>query len=143
MARRFLPLCGEGKEFRLRLTVGAQRELKRQFQEETLETIFLSASDGERMCALLTAALNWPESGNSITDGEGLYDLLVDWGWHGQEQFGGLAFDLAAVSGLITDSQASQLKQALKAAVAEAFSQMGSREEQKEEAGQTAPFPQD
>lgn len=142
MARKYLPIRGDGKEFRLRLTVRGQRELKRQFQEETLQTIFMAASDSERMCALLQEALNWPESGNTITDGEVFYDLLVDWGWHGQERFGELSFDLAAASGLMTEHQACQLKESLRAAVAQAFSQMGQSTEaeaEKEETGD--PFP--
>lgn len=143
MARKYLPIRGDGREYRLRLTVGGQRELKRQFQEETLQTIFLAASDSERMCALLQEALNWPESGNTITDGEVFYDLLVDWGWHGQEKFGGLAFELAAASGLITDEQARQLKESLRVAVAQAFSQMGqSGAEETEGEKSDAPFPQ-
>ena len=142
MARKYLPIRGDGREFRLRLTVRGQRELKREFQEETLQTIFMAASDSERMCALLQEALNWPESGNTITDGEVFYDLLVDWGWHGQERFGELAFDLAAASGLITEHQACQLKESLHAAVAQAFSQMGQNVEEETEGEKSKdPFP--
>ena len=68
-----------------------------------------------------------------MTDGEVFYDLLVDWGYRGQEQFGGLAFDLAACSGLITEGQAKQLKDTLHAAVAEAFTRLDGPEEEEQE----------
>ncbi len=141
MARKYLPIRGDGREYRLRLTLRGQRELRRQFQEETLQSIFLAATDSERMCALLQEALNWPESGNEVTDGEVFYDLLVDWGWHGQERFGALAFDLAAASGLITDCQASQLKENLREAVTQAFAQMNAQENEEPHQEGESPFP--
>ena len=133
MARKYLPLRGDGAEYRLRLTLGGQRNLRSRFGEDTLQTVFLAAGDRERMCALLTEALSWPESGNTVTDGEVFYDLLVDWGYRGQERFGGLAFDLAACSGLITEGQAKQLKDTLHAAVAEAFTRLDGPEEEEQE----------
>jgi len=93
------------------------------------------------MCALLREALNWPGSGNEITDGEEFYDLLVDWGWHGQERFGWLAFDLAAASGLIADQQAEILKRRLHEAVQEAFSGRMADRQQEEKGEAEPPFP--
>lgn len=144
MARKYHLLRLEGQEYRLRLTLRGQRQLKERFQEETLETVLLAAADAERMCALLGEALNWPESGNAITDGEVFYDLLVDAGYRGQERFGALAFDLAAASGLITEEQARQLKESLRTALNEAFTRLGnpSRESEAGEAAKDAgPFP--
>lgn len=146
MARKFLSLRGDGREYRLRLTLRGQRNLRDRFQEDTLQTVFLAASDGERMCALLQEALDWPESGNPVTDGEAFYDLLVDWGYHGQERFGALAFDLAAASGLITEAQAAQLKDTLHQAMEQAFAQLargaaGETGQQPEER-KADPFPQ-
>ena len=140
MARKYLPLRGDGAEYRLRLTIGGQRNLRARFGEETLQTVFLAAADPERMCALLTEALSWPESGNTVTDGEVFYDLLVDWGYRGQERFGGLAFDLAAASGLITESQATQLKDTLHTAMEDAFTQLGEQSEEHVQERLDAPF---
>lgn len=142
MARKYYLIRIEGREYRLRLTLRGQRQLHDRFGEETLETVFLAATDGERMCALLTEALNWPESGNSITDGEEFYDLLVDGGYRGQERFGGLAFDLAAASGLITEEQARQLKESLHTALEQAFARLGGDADAAgvEQEGGTAPF---
>jgi hypothetical protein len=103
-----------------------------------LQLILESAGDADKMAALLEAALNWPGSENSIRSGEELYDRLVDEGWSGQEQFGGLAFDIAAVSGLISAEQARQLKEGVAQAVENAFQLLD------EEAGDEGdPFPED
>lgn len=133
MAKRFYALNLDGQKLCLRLTVAGQRTLRERFQEETLQTVLGAAGDSERMAALLDAALNWPGSGNQVTDGEVLYDLLVDQGWNGQVQFGGLAFDIAAQSGLISAEQAEQLKASIAQAVEDAFRLLdGGTEEQTE-----------
>jgi hypothetical protein len=90
------------------------------------------------MAAVLEAALNWSGSENPIRDGEELYDALVDEGWSGQEQFGALAFDIAAASGLISAQQARQLKESLREAVEQAFQTL--EEEQDED---ESPFGED
>ncbi|MCC8099231.1 MAG: hypothetical protein LIO78_04080 [Clostridiales bacterium] len=113
-----------GQDYRLRLTLGGQKRLKERFAEETLQTVLSAAGDGECMAALLGEALSWEGSGNPITDGEAFYDLLVDCGYAGQEAFGGLAFDIAACSGLISEGQARMLKKTLAEAVDQAFQQV-------------------
>ena len=128
----------DGEQVRLRLTVAGQRSLREQFGEDSLQLILESAGDADKMASLLEAALNWPGNENSIRSGEELYDRLVDEGWSGQEQFGGLAFDIAAVSGLISAQQARQLKEGVSQAVENAFQLLD------EEAGDEAdPFPED
>lgn len=109
---------------RLRLTLGGQKRLKARRGEDTLLTILVAPSDAEAMAALLDEALNWEGSGNTITSGEALYDLLVDGGYTGQERFGALAFDLAACSGLLSDEQASRLKEALRQAVSSVYARL-------------------
>jgi hypothetical protein len=128
----------DGEQVRLRLTVAGQRSLRERFGEDSLQIILESAADAEKMAALLEAALNWSGSENTIRSGEELYDRLVDEGWSGQAQFGGLAFDIAAASGLVSPEQARQLKQAVAQAVEEAFQML-------EEDGEDGddPFPED
>lgn len=121
MARKHFPVTLDGNTYRLRLTIGGQRSLKARFGEDTMETIFQAGTDSERMCALLTEALGWPDSGNTITDGEQFYDLLVDGGYAGQERFFALAMDIASASGLMTPRQADDAKRALGKAVQETF----------------------
>lgn len=144
MARTYYLLRLEGQEYRLRLTLRGQRQLKDRFGEETLETVLLAAGDAERMCALLGEALSWPESGNPVTDGETFYDLLVDGGYRGQERFGALAFDIAVASGLMTEEQARQLKESLRTALRQVYTRLeqGELTGGQDEADQEAPpFP--
>lgn len=109
---------------RLRLTLGGQKRLKNRREEDTLQTVLAAAGDGEAMADLLQEALSWEGSGNTLTSGEELYDLLVDSGYAGQEAFGGLAFDLAACSGLMSEGQARLLKKTLHEAVTSAYAQL-------------------
>ncbi len=111
----------DGLQLRLRLTVAGQRALRERFEEDILQLILEAALDAERMAALLDAALNWSGSDNEIRSGEELFDRLVDEGWSGQEAFGGLAFDIAAASGLLTAEQVRQLKESMAQAVEGAF----------------------
>lgn len=130
MAKRSYGLMVDGQRVQLRLTVAGQRALRERYQEEPLQTILAAAGDGEKMAALLEAALNWEGNRNGIHNGEELYDLLVDEGWSGQVRFGGLAFDIAAQSGLISQEQAEQLKASIAQAVEEAFQMLDGEEEQ-------------
>lgn len=136
--KRAYTLHLDGVQLRLRLTVGAQRSLREQFDEDTLQIVLESAADAVKMSALLEAALNWPGNENAIRSGEELWERLVDEGWSGQEQFGGLAFDIAAASGLLSQDQARQLRQAVAQAVESAFELL---EEDSGEEGD--PFPRD
>ncbi len=124
MMRKCVPLRVDGGEYRLRLTLRGQRRLRERFDEETLQTVLLAAADGERMSALLGAALDWEGANAPTADGEALYDLLVDAGYCGQERFGALALDIAAASGLLSEQQARRLKDALRETVEQAFSGM-------------------
>ncbi|HIS52365.1 MAG TPA: hypothetical protein IAC15_06460 [Candidatus Onthomonas avicola] len=148
MMRKCVPLRLDGGEYRLRLTLRGQRRLRERFGEETLQTVLLAAADGERMSALLGEALEWEGANNPTTDGEALYDLLVDAGYHGQERFGALAFDIAAASGLLSERQVGQLKDALRETVEQAFGEMlrGAREDgsahpEMQEERSDGPFP--
>ncbi len=132
MAKRTYTVTAGGERFELRLTLGGQRALRRQFEEETLQTVLGAAADSERMAAVLQQALCWEGNRNSIRDGEVFYDFLVDCGWSGQEDFGALAFDLAAESGLISREQAKKLKQAVLETVQQAFEELSGNEEEDE-----------
>ncbi|MCD8190551.1 MAG: hypothetical protein LUD78_10090 [Clostridiales bacterium] len=140
--KRTYTLRLDGQKLRLRLTVAGQRTLREKFGEEPLQIILSAATDGERMAALLEEALNWRGNDNGITDGEALYDLLVDEGWSGQARFGALAFDIAAQSGLVSQQQAEQLKRSVAQAVEQAFQLLEDGEEAPEEKEtEERPFP--
>ena len=137
--KRAYTLHLDGMQLRLRLTVAGQRGLRERFGEDCLQIILEAAADAEKMAALLEAALNWSGAENAVRSGEELYDRLVDEGWSGQEQFGGLAFDIAAASGLISAEQARQLRAAVAQAVEDAFRVL---EEGEEDAEEEDPFPE-
>lgn len=124
MSKRHFKLMLDGERYCLRLTAAGQRELKERFHEEVLQTVFEAASDSEKMSALLEAALNWKGNENPIRDGGELYDRLVDEGWSGQVRFGGLAFDIAAASGLLDEKHAEKLKKSVEEAVNGVFDQL-------------------
>lgn len=124
----------DGEQVWLRLTVSGQRSLRERFGQDALQTVVEAVADGEKMAALLDAALNWGGNENTIRDGEVLYDRLVDEGWSGQERFGALAFDIAAHSGLISLQQAQKLKQSMAEAVENAFRVLDEEEDEEEEA---------
>ena len=128
------------ERFRLRLTVRGQKTLARRFGEARMQTVLTAAGDSERMTALLEESLSWEGSGNSVTDGEAFYDLLVDRGCQGQARFSALAFDIAAASGLITAEQAERLKRTVAQAVEEVFERLDRPDERPETGGDSAPF---
>ncbi len=138
--RKHYSLRVEGEEYKLRLTIRGQRELAEQFQEDAIQTLLAAVTDSRRLCALLTQSLNWEGSGNTITDGEELYDRLVDAGWQGQGRFADLAFEIALASGLLDKKQTGQLRKSVRRAFDRAFD--GLEPDLKEEPEQqTAPFP--
>lgn len=112
MARKNFSVRLDGKEYKLRLTAGGQKALRQRFNEVPLEIAMTAANDEERLTALLTEALNWPDSGNTITDGEEFYDLLVDNGYAGQGRFNALVMDIVAASGMIKPDVAAKNKTA-------------------------------
>lgn len=135
--KKCLTIKLDNETYRLRLTLGGQKRLKQRFGEEITQTVLSALGDGETMAALLGEALNWEDSGNKITDGEEFYDLLVDNGYAGQEGFGGLALDLAAVSGLFSEKQAKTLKKSLTKSVEAAFAKLDGQNEPAQEAQET------
>lgn len=139
MAKRYFTLHMEDMALQLRLTVTGQRTLKERFDEDSLQTVAEAATDGQRMAALLEAALNWRGNTNAIRSGEELYDRLVDEGWGGPARFGGLAFDIAEASGLLETAQAERLKSSMAETVEEAFRTLGEPTEGQREERPTTP----
>lgn len=140
MSRKYHALRMGAEQYRLRLTISGQNRLRECFQEDTIQTVLGAAMDSRRMVALLEEALNWAGSDNPITDGEQFYDLLVDQGYCGQIQFSGLAFDIAACSGLVTVEQAEALKESVARAVRTAYEDIKEGKEPPEETDEAAPF---
>ena len=124
MTKRYYPLVLGEEEYRLRLTMAGQRALKERYGEDILPFLFSAATDGEKFCALLGQCLSWPGNDNPTTDGESLYDRMVDEGWQGQEAFAELIFQLAVTSGLLRQEQAQQLNAAVQKAFLTVFEEL-------------------
>lgn len=66
---------------KLRLPLGAQYELKKKYKEEDTKSLILSAaSEDEKFVDVITSSLNWKGNDNTVTDGEELFERLVDSG---------------------------------------------------------------
>ena len=138
MSRKYHTLRLGDDQYRLRLTIRGQNNLRERFQEDTIQTVLGAATDSRRM----VAALNWEGHENAVTDGERFYDLLVDQGYCGQIQFSGLAFDIAACSGLVTAEQAKTLKESVAKAVTDAYADIREGKEAEEVPEEERPFQQ-
>lgn len=105
----------------LRLTVAAQLRLKNRFKEDALDVILSASSDPERLLAVLDEALHFNDDPNGDLTGETLYDALVDSGVSGVDAFSSILFQLANVSGLLSDTQAEKLSAGVEKMVNAAF----------------------
>lgn len=107
-----------GKTVHLRLTVAAQLRLKNKFNEDALDVILSASSDPERLLAVLDEALHFNDDPNGDLTGEALYDALVD---SGVDAFSSILFQLANVSGLLSDTQTEKLSAGIEKMVNAAF----------------------
>lgn len=95
---------------KLRLTLRGQKALREKYPNDSvLSTIMDAVDDPEAMDLVLTQALNFDGNGNKIKSGEALYDLLVDNGYEGQENFLNLMMDIAKNAGLVTQDDRDKL----------------------------------
>lgn len=110
MARQCIKLELGDVTVKLRLTLKGQKALREKYPEDSvLTTIMEAVDDPEAMDLVLTQALSFDGSGNKIRSGEELYDLLVDNGYEGQEDFMGLMMDIAKNAGLVTQDDRDKL----------------------------------
>lgn len=101
----------DGKETKLsfRLTLKGQMALKEKYEESAVTTIMSSVDDAEKYATVLTEALNYKGNENTITDGEELYDILVDNGYAGTEDFMRLGVEIGVASGLLSKAQGEKI----------------------------------
>ena len=67
MSRKYHTLRLGDDQYRLRLTIRGQNNLRERFQEDTIQTVLGAATDSRRMVALLEEALNWEGNENPVT----------------------------------------------------------------------------
>lgn len=103
-----------GKDtYKLRLTAGAQRELQEEKGRAFMEIILECMTDPLAAIDILDKALNYKGNDNDITDGEELYDLMVDNGFEGAERFFAVVAATAQASGILTEDQKGKLEVAM------------------------------
>lgn len=112
------------QELNLRLSIASQLKLKKETGEEGVELIFKAIDDLGLQIKLFTEALNFKGHQNVITDGAVLYEVLVDNGYSGKEQFARLLFDIASSSGIIKPDQAEKLGETIDNMYARMFSSL-------------------
>lgn len=91
---------------KFRITLGGQKTLKEKYDQEILGILFMAVENAEMAADIFTEALNYRGNDNTITDGEEMYDLLVDNGVCGVGGFAEILFGIAAESGLVSKTEA-------------------------------------
>lgn len=110
MAKKSYELRLGNETFKLRLTLEGQKNLMRKNPDTPIMAIIMSAvDDPEDMDNLLTEALSWPDSGNSIQSGAELYDLMVDAGYRGSKAFMNVVLNIAHNAGLLTEDEQNKV----------------------------------
>ena len=106
---------------KLRLTLGGQKALKKKYDEPAMTTLLNAVQDAEIMVDVFNEALNYKNAENTITDGEELYDLLVDNDYKGIEAFTEIMMGIGEASGLFSKKQAESVIAASKGLVERAI----------------------
>lgn len=109
------------KKYNFRLTVGAQKSLERKFGESASQLLLGSAADVEKMTYILGASASYTGNENPTTNGDEIYDLLVDDGVAGEDGFFDIAIKIAVASGIINEKYADKTVEAVKKMLEEAY----------------------
>lgn len=105
----------------LRLDVSHIRKLCSDHGDDINSILLNGAGDPGVLAEVLTAALSYRKSDNEITDGDEVYDLLVDKGYAGQLAWLRLVLEIGKVSGTLSASQADTIIREAQSAEKQAF----------------------
>lgn len=103
-----------GKNYQLRITAGAQKELLKEKEKSFFEILFDCMTDSLNCIDVFDKALNFKGNENEIRTGEELYDEMVDAGYEGAERFYNVVLMTAQTSGIINEDQKKKLEKAMK-----------------------------
>lgn len=103
-----------GKNYQLRITAGAQKELLKEKEKSFFEILFDCMTDSLNCIDVFDKALNFKGNENEIRTGEELYDEMVDAGYEGAERFYNVVLMTAKTSGIINEDQKKKLEKAMK-----------------------------
>lgn len=104
----------DGKQYSFRLTALAQKEMERKFKEPAMQIMFQAVDNIEKMTYLLGVAANYKGNDNPSTDGDDIYNLLVDDGVCGQDGFFEVACNIAIASGIMSEDFAGKTVEAIR-----------------------------
>lgn len=107
--KKELEYKGEKVEFQLRFPVMAQLEFKKKYNEEGMSAVMSTADDLEKQLFFLEKSLSFKDNQNPVTDGKEFYEILVNNGYGGNEDFASLIFEIASVSGILKEEQSKKL----------------------------------
>lgn len=103
-----------GRNYTFRLSVLAQKEMEKKFKESAMQTVFGTMdNDLDKITYLLGAAAAHRGNENPVTDGEEIYDLLVDDGVSWPDGFFSVALEIAVASGILSEKAAESIRTAV------------------------------
>lgn len=108
------------QKFSLRFSVASQLKFKKKYKNEGVQAVLACFDDLEMMLDFFTEALSFKDNNNPVTDGAEFYDILVNNGYCGQEDFTTLVLKIAACSGIVKEEQGNKVSEA----IAETYSAM-------------------
>lgn len=103
----------EVKKFSLRFSVASQLKFKKKYKNEGVQAVLACFDDLEMMLDFFTEALSFKDNKNPVTDGAEFYDILVNNGYCGQEDFTELVLKIAACSGIVKEEQGNKVAEAI------------------------------
>lgn len=107
----------------LRLSIGAQIQLKKKWKETTTSTLFNAVDDVERFVDVIDYALKWKGNTNEIKSGEELLDLMAANDMLGMVAKQTLITSIGRASGLFSDKEKENIDNKAKKAIDELFAE--------------------
>lgn len=101
------------QKFALRFPVASQLKFKKKYKLEGVQAVLNCFDDLEMMLDFFTEALSFKDNNNPVTDGAEFYDILVNNGYCGQEDFTKLVLEIAACSGIVKKEQGEKVAEAI------------------------------
>ncbi|MBQ8503352.1 MAG: hypothetical protein IJ491_03640 [Clostridia bacterium] len=101
------------QKFALRFSVASQLKFKKKYKLEGVQAVLNCFDDLEMMLDFFTEALSFKDNNNPVTDGAEFYDILVNNGYCGQEDFTKLVLQIASSSGIVKQNQGEKVAEAI------------------------------
>lgn len=119
----------DDRTIQLRLTIASQIRLKNKYKKETMDLIMDAASETEKLISVFDEALSYKGNTNEGFSGEELYDALVDNGIKGMDGFAEIVFNIANISGILSDKQSEQVNKGIKKTLDKVFDSLENADE--------------